>query len=519
MNDATDRQLLLDYAARRDEAAFAEVVRRYGDLVYSAARRQVSDADAAEVAQGVFVDLAAKVESVAARLSPEASLAGWLHRATRFAALNQLRAAHRRAANETQAMQHLSLVNDDSGPDWASIQPVLDEAIDHLADDDREALLLRFFQGRDFRAVGRALGVSDDTAQKRVSRALERLRGFLVRHGVTVSATALAVVLADHAVGAAPAGFAVSIAAGAKAVTAVSVTSTSAVTTAKSILAMTTLQKGLAVAALAAAAVVGVTVYQGRETIAPSVASAPSATQPVPPPKAPTADQIAQLNARIESLAGALEQAQKSNQRTIAERDGALRAAAIYRELAERKDKGAEGEVTVPSHRHFMQGIGQIAAYFATANQLDQSLLTEDERLAVSEGQIKMGLSMLKLYRAAKTGGMVSDDPAAPSNRDQPDNTTCFITGALDLTQDQFAQVYSLVSRYNVPALPVLPETAEITAERMVVVKQRRAELDREIGAVLKPEQLARFQALKDDFHIINPYDGSVRLGYSGPKN
>src|SRR6185436_2080988 len=180
MNEGSDKQVLMDYAARHDDAAFAEIVRRYRDLVYSAAQRQVSPADAAEVAQSIFIDLAGKADSVAARLSGESSLAGWLHRGTRFAALKHLRAAHRRVANETQAMQQLPSHHDDN-TDWAHIQPVLDEAIDSLADADREALLLRFFKNHDFRAVGSALGVSDDAAQKRVSRALERLRGFFAQ--------------------------------------------------------------------------------------------------------------------------------------------------------------------------------------------------------------------------------------------------------------------------------------------------------------------------------------------------
>jgi hypothetical protein len=113
----------------------------------------------------------------------------------------------------------------------------------------------------------------------------------------------------------------------------------------------------------------------------------------------------------------------------------------------------------------------------------------------------------------------VWDDPASPINQNQPDNTACFLDGALTLSQEQFTQVYMLINQYNVPgSLPILPDSEEITAERMVVVKQRRAELDRQIGAVLNPEQLARFKALQNDFHIINPYDGSVRFGYSGPK-
>ena len=112
--------------------------------MYSAAQRQVSPADTAELAQSVFIDLAGKSGSVATRLSEESSLMGWLHRGSRFAALKHLRAAYRRVANETQAMQQLTGHHDDN-TDWTHIQPVLDEAIDSLADADREALLPRFF--------------------------------------------------------------------------------------------------------------------------------------------------------------------------------------------------------------------------------------------------------------------------------------------------------------------------------------------------------------------------------------
>src|SRR5262245_16965617 len=265
MNEVSDKQLLTDYATRHDDGEFGEIVRRYRDLVYSAAQRQVSTADAAEVAQSVFIDLATKAESVAARLSGESSLAGWLHRATRFAALKHLRAAHRRVANETQAMQELASHNEDE-TDWTQIQPVLDEAIDSLADADREVLLLRFFKNLDFRAVGSALGVSDDTAQKRVSRALERWRGFFARRGVTVGVSALAVGLSSKAVQAAPVGFAVSLASAAKTATSVG----AALTSTKHLVTMTTLQKALIATSVAIAAVVGVKVYQSNKSPAPA---------------------------------------------------------------------------------------------------------------------------------------------------------------------------------------------------------------------------------------------------------
>src|SRR5262245_40762701 len=326
MNSTSDKQLLMDYATRRDDAAFAEIVKRYRDLVYSAAQRQVSPTDAAEVAQSVFIDLASKADSVAVRLSGESSLAGWLHRATRFGALKHLRAAHRRVANGTQAMQELrDRQNDDT--DWTHIQPVLDEAIDSLEDTDREAVLLRFFKNLDFRAVGGELGVSDDAAQKRVSRALERLRGFFARRGITVSVSALAVVLSNKAVQAAPVGFAVTLAAGAKS----AVTVAQTVTTTKHIIAMTTLQKGLIAASVAVATVVGVTVYQKSKTPPVAQEQVVQTTEPAAEvkPDSSATDQVRKLNAQIDSLASALEKARKSNEQTIAERDEALRAAAI----------------------------------------------------------------------------------------------------------------------------------------------------------------------------------------------
>jgi predicted DNA-binding protein (UPF0251 family) len=153
-------------------------------------------------------------------------------------------------------MQQLAS-HDNDQTDWTQIQPVLDEAIDSLADADREALLLRFFKNLDFRSVGSALGVSDDTAQKRVSRALERLRGFFAQRGITVSVAALAVALSSNAVQAAPVGFAVSLAAAAKSAAGVGAT----LTTTKHLIAMTTLQKSLIVTSIAIAAAVGVKVY------------------------------------------------------------------------------------------------------------------------------------------------------------------------------------------------------------------------------------------------------------------
>jgi len=204
MQTKTDAQLLREYARTGSETAFGELVSRHADLVYSAALRQVTEPDfARDVAQSVFTDLARKAKS----LSDDVVLAGWLYRSTRFAALTFLRNERRRQNRERQAM-HLLDPPGESSSDWDRIRPLLDEAMANLGDTDRDALVLRYFKNEDLRAVGIALGTSEDAAQKRVTRALEKLRAFLLRRGVTLSSAALASALTGSAVQAAPAALA-----------------------------------------------------------------------------------------------------------------------------------------------------------------------------------------------------------------------------------------------------------------------------------------------------------------------
>jgi RNA polymerase sigma factor (sigma-70 family) len=248
MQMKSDAQLLRDYASHGDEAAFREIVARHADLVYSAALRQVESPDlAGDVAQSVFVDLARKAKSVGDRLSADASLTGWLYRSTRYTALNHLRDTRRRVTHERLAMEQL-IANSEVAPDWEQIRPALDEVMSALDDDDREALLLRYFKNQDFRAVGLALGISDDAAQKRVSRAVERLRELFAKRGVTVGAGGLVIVIAANAVQAAPVGLVATISTAALAGTAITTT----IATAAKAIAMTTLQKTIIVAAIAA---------------------------------------------------------------------------------------------------------------------------------------------------------------------------------------------------------------------------------------------------------------------------
>ncbi|HEV2695392.1 MAG TPA: sigma-70 family RNA polymerase sigma factor [Verrucomicrobiae bacterium] len=260
MQDQSDIQLLRAYADSGSDVAFRELVTRHTDFVFSAALRQVESPDlAADLAQGVFTDLARKARPVADKMSAHSSLAGWLHRSTRYAALNHLRDTRRRQSNERQAMEQL-LTDTGSTPDWEHIRPVLDEALDSLADEDREALLLRYFKNQDYRAIGLALGTSDDTAQKRVTRAVDRLRDYFSRRNVTIGASGLVVLISANAIQAAPAGLAATITTAALASTA---TASASLVAATKTIVMTTLQKTLIATSLAVVA--GAGVYQAHQ--------------------------------------------------------------------------------------------------------------------------------------------------------------------------------------------------------------------------------------------------------------
>jgi hypothetical protein len=210
-------------------------------------------------------------------------LGGWLHRHTCFVAANTMRGERRRQSRERQAVE-MNALQDNSGTDFSLVAPILDEAINELGEADRTAVLLRFFEQRDFRSVGEALGSNEDAARMRVTRALEKLQGLLKRRGVTTSATTLSVVLSAHAVQVAPVGLAVTIS------TAAVLAGTTIITTATAIktIAMTTLQKTIIGATLAVA--VGAGVYEARQA-----STLREQNQTLKEQQAPLAEQIQQL--------------------------------------------------------------------------------------------------------------------------------------------------------------------------------------------------------------------------------
>ena len=259
MNDADLLgQFIREPNTRAGQDAFTALVERHLNLVYSAALRQVRSPQLAEeISQSVFTQLARH----AASFKPGTILPAWLHQVTHHAAIDVLRSEGRRQARE-QIASEMSRLMDENTVDWTLIEPLLDEAVQTLDEGDRAAIIMRFFENKSLREVGEALGTTDDAAQKRVSRALERLREHFVRHKIAAAAAGLAAVLSAHAVQAAPVGLSGTVATGSLATAGFSVTTSSLLTTTK-VIAMTTLQK-VAVGVVLVGAAVTIVYQQHR---------------------------------------------------------------------------------------------------------------------------------------------------------------------------------------------------------------------------------------------------------------
>jgi len=208
-----DWQLIESYAREKSETAFTTMVERHAGLVYASALRQVRDAQLAQdVAQAVFILLARK----AGTLRRGTVLSGWLFQTTRFVAARAMRSEQRRQQREQDAfdMQRILSIEDA----WQRMTPVIDEALAQLSRADRDALLLRYVEGRSLREVSASLDVSEEAAKKRVARAVEKLRQTLGRNGVALSGVTMTAALAAQAAAAAPSALTAALSANALAV-------------------------------------------------------------------------------------------------------------------------------------------------------------------------------------------------------------------------------------------------------------------------------------------------------------
>jgi RNA polymerase sigma factor (sigma-70 family) len=277
MND--DAELLRQYAAENSQAAFAELVRRHVDLVFSAALHKVGrDVHAAEdVAQTVFLALARQARALANRRT----VAGWLYVTAQHHAAQYVRAERRREIRETRAHIMNEILNTPD-VDWHRLRPLLDDSLRELSDTEREVILLRYLEGQPFATIGRTFQVSEDAARMRADRALEKLRTLLARRGFSSTAAALAGVLGQQ-VAAAPASLAGAIATSVAALPAMP---------SKSFMSMPQLLTGGAVVAAAIALFLARSNDRSpSEPPAPSSRSTnlPALTASTPPPAIPVA--------------------------------------------------------------------------------------------------------------------------------------------------------------------------------------------------------------------------------------
>ena len=201
MQELNDNALLEQYIQHNSEEAFAALVARHINKVYSVALRHTRNPhQAEEITQAVFVLLAQKART----LGKNVILSGWLYQTARFTTVTFLRSEIRRAHREQEASMQ-TLQNNTESDVWPQIAPLLDEAMAGLGTTDRDAIVLRFFDGRTMQQVGTALGASEDAAKKRVNRAVEKLRAFFTKRGVVLPAAGLIAAISANSAQAAPA--------------------------------------------------------------------------------------------------------------------------------------------------------------------------------------------------------------------------------------------------------------------------------------------------------------------------
>ena len=242
-----DMDLVRQYARCGSEEAFATLVSRHVNLVYSVALRQVRDPHLAEeITQTVFLILARKAGS----LGPKTVISGWLYRTARYAAAKALTLRRRRQDREQEAYMR-SQLDENQTDTWSDMEPLLETAIGQLGQSDQNALALRFFEGLSFKEAAAVLGATEAGTKMRVNRALEKLRTFFAKRGLTISVAAVAGALSAHSVQAAPIGLATSVTAAAVKGAAVSSSTLTLIETTLKHMAWTKLKTSVAVGTVA----------------------------------------------------------------------------------------------------------------------------------------------------------------------------------------------------------------------------------------------------------------------------
>ena len=542
MHDLDDNALLREFAERGSEPAFAELVTRHVDKVYSAALRHTRNSHSAEeITQAVFVLLAQK----ASQLHRHAVLSGWLYQTARLTALTLIRGDIRRARREQEVFMQTSSADSAADP-WPHIAPLLDDALARLSETDRHAVVLRYFDGKSLREVGTALGGSEDAAKMRVNRAVEKLRTFFAKRGVTLSATALTTALAANSVQSAPVGLAAAVTTAALSGTALT---TSALIAATKTIAMTTLQKTLVTVTVAVLA--GTGIYEARQA-----AQLREQNQTLQQAQAPLVEQLTKLRAENDRLSNLVAQAKDSQTMSKAQFNELLKlrgqtgqAQTAVQQLAKLKASVAQQNGTMPAFltNAMAQGMAMAEkfkkkdALAQVARMKDKLHLTDDQAQAISDLMVKHIEERSQLTLKAMPGWQMSgtlkgDTAYAPDNEEaeitallNPDQLAAYpgykqaeaitaaqnsangevstMTGEMELTQAQQDQIQSALYQYNLNQASAGENTKAAMAQLraggniadfmgLQLNAQKRTLEDKLkiLGPILTPDQLNTYQ-------------------------
>jgi RNA polymerase sigma factor (sigma-70 family) len=381
----TDSELLRQFAQTNSEAAFAELVKRYVNLVYSAALRQVNGDEhlAKDVAQTVFIDLARKANS----LSRRETLAGWLYTSAHFAAAKIVRGENRRRDREEKFMREPANESSagvspaQSAQDWEKLRPTLDYAMHELKETDREAILLRYFENRPFVEVGAKLGLNENAARMRVERALEKLRDIFTKRGIT-TATALASVISANAIQIAPANLAATL------TTASIATAGTGTFTLLKIMTTTKLKLGISALVVAGATTAFIIQHQAQEKLRVENES--------------LAQQVAQLKTENESLSRRVAQVKRTPHLPAPQTQMTISTNALVEDLqstnlwARLKDKNPK--LTREQVEAYLKANGRTAANLLAAFETsgDPALLKEAMEKYPNDPQVDFEAAMDK---------------------------------------------------------------------------------------------------------------------------